>query len=256
MKIKAKVVRRTRIDPDQSVRLDHVRVAARDYSSRSFAKFTAIGSRLEQCRFNNVRIGDASFGSGREMSEYVECNFDGLQFDHGGGHARFVRCSFRDVYIREWLAQSTELIDCTFSGRIDWAVFCGRIPIEKARTDLHREQNVFRGNDFSDTQLMEPDFRGGIDLTQQRLPSGPEYLYVADAASAITRVESGLKEWNCNAEVRRAALLIADTFTRIVKEGQQQLLLRPEGSFRMPGVTFPREALDKIFELLRGKVEP
>src|SRR5215471_18034070 len=112
MRIKARVVGRTKVNPDQSVTLDHVRVAARDYSSRSLAKFTAIGSRLEECRFDDARIGDASFGSGREMSEYIECTFDGLHFDHGGGNARFVRCSFRDVYIREWLTQSTELVDC------------------------------------------------------------------------------------------------------------------------------------------------
>jgi hypothetical protein len=252
MRIKARVVGRTKVNPDEYLTLDHVRAAARDYSSPTVAKFTAIGSRLEQCRFNDARLGNAYFGSGREMSEYIECTFDGLHFDHGGGHARFVRCSFRDVYIREWLAQSTELIDCTFSGRIDWAAFCGRIPIEETRRYLHRERNEFRGNDFSQTQLIEPDFRGGIDLTQQRLPSGPEYLYVADAPSAIARLQSGLESWNSNPEVRRAALIIAGTLTRTVKEGQRQLFLRPEGYYRMSEDTFPREALDKVFGLLRG----
>lgn len=252
MKIRARVVGRRKVDPDQYLTLDHAHAVARDYSSKTIAKFTAIGSRLEQCRFNNMRIGDASFGSGQEVSEYVECTFDGLHFDHGGGHARFVRCSFRDVYIHEWQAQSTELIDCVFSGRIDWAVFCGRIPIEETRRQLHRERNEFHGNDFSHAQLTEPDFRGGIDLTRQRLPSGPEYLYVADASSTITRLRSAIERWNSSPGVRRAALIIADTLTRIVTEGQQQLLLRPEGYYRMSEDTFPREALDKVFGLLRG----
>jgi hypothetical protein len=224
-----------------------------EYSLRRIEKFTAIGSRLERCRFDNARIIDASFGAGREMSEYVECNFDGIDIGHAGGHARFVRCSFRDVVIGEWLAQSTELIDCTFSGRLGWAMFFGRIPIEEVRKFLHRERNEFRGNDFSDMKLFGVDFGGGIDLMQQRLPSGPEYLYVADAASAVARLQTRLEEWNSNPEARRAALIIADTFTKIVKGGQQQLFLQPGAYYRMSEKTFPREALDKVFGLLRNE---
>ena len=253
MKIKARVVGRTKIDPNQLLTLDHVRVSAQDYSSRMLAMFTAIGSRLEQCSFNNARIGSASFGAGREMSEYVECTFDGLHFDHGGGHARFVRCSFRDVYIHEWQGQSTELIDCTVSGRINWAVFFGRIPIENDRRALRRERNEFHGNDFSNAQLMQPDFRGGIDLTKQRLPSGSEYLYVADAASAVARLKSGLEQWDASREVRRDASITANIFEGIVRQGQRQLFLRPASYYRMSGDTLEREALDRVFDLLRNE---
>jgi uncharacterized protein YjbI with pentapeptide repeats len=256
MKIKARVVGRTKIDPDQLLTLDHVRVSAQDYSSRTLVMFTAIGSRLEQCRFNNARIGDASFGAGREMSEYIECTFDGLHFDFGGGNARFVRCSFRDVYIREWLCQSTELIDCTFSGRINWAAFCGRIPIEGVRRDLHRERNEFHGNDFSNTQLIDPDFSGGIDLTKQRLPSGPEYLYIADAVSAVARLRAGLDNCNFSPEARRHALISAHIFDLVVGQGQKQLFLRPEAHYRLSEEISEREALDTVFALLRNESQP
>jgi|SRR5208283_1043857 len=255
MKIKARVVSRTRKNPNQFVTLDHVRVNDQDYSFRRIEMFTAIGSRLRQCRFKNARIGHASFGAGREMSEYVECNFDGIDIGHAGGHARFVKCSFRDVDIQEWLAQSLELIDCTFSGRLGWAAFCGRIPIEEDRRFLHRERNEFHGNDFSEMKLIEPDFRGGIDLTQQRLPAGPEYLYVADATSAVARLRSGLENWNPNPDVHRSALILADTFTMIVKGGQQQLFLQPGVYYRMSEKTFPREALDRVFGLLRNEAQ-
>ena len=159
MKIKVGVVGRTKIDPDQQVTLDHVRLSGQDYSFRSLRKFCAIGSRLQQCRFNNARISHASFGSGREMSEYVECTFDGVHFDHGGGNARFVGCSFLDVYFREWLGQSSELIDCTFSGRINWAVFCGKIPLRiSAETCAASATNftgmIFRGRTWSTSILL------------------------------------------------------------------------------------------------------
>ena len=254
MRTKARVTGRARKDPDQFVTLDHARVNGQDYSVRTIQKFTAIGSCLEQCCFKNARIRDASFGAGREMSEYVECNFDGMHFHHGRGHARFVKCSFRGVDIREWFGQGTELIDCTFSGRLGTAMFFGKIPIGEDRRFLHRERNEFRGNDFSEMKFFDVNFGGGIDLTQQRLPSGPEYLYVADAASAIARLQSGLERWNSNPEARRAALTIAGTFTKIVKAGQQQLFLQPEGWYRMSDKTFPRESLDKLFSLLGGQI--
>jgi len=253
MKIKARVVGRTKIDPNQFITLDHVQVSDQDYSNRNLAMFTAIGSRLKQCHFTEARIAHASFGAGREMSEYVDCSFDRIHVDYAGGHARFVRCSFRDVYIQKWLAQSTELIDCAFSGRIDWAVFCSRIPIERMRKDLRRERNEFRGNDFSNVRLVEPDFRDGIDLTEQRLPTGPEYLYVPDALSAVKRLRSALEDWDSSAETRRHAFIWLHIFEEIVKRGQKQLFLRPQSNYRLSEEAPEREALDKVFELLRGE---
>jgi hypothetical protein len=254
VKIKAGVVGKTRIDPDQFVTLDHVQISGQDYSFWEIRKFTAIASRIKQCRFSNARIGDASFGSGRQVSEYVECNFDGINIDHVGGHARFVRCSFRDVYIQEWLGQSTELIDCTFSGRLGTAVFCGRIPIEGVRRDLHRDRNEFRGNDFSEMEFTGIDFRGGVDLTQQKLPAGPAYIYVADAARAVARLRTALEAWSTDPEVRSEALFTAHLFEEIVGQGQQQLFLRPDTYYRLSGKS-SREEFDKVFSILRAETD-
>jgi hypothetical protein len=201
-------------------------------------------------------VGTARFGAGREISEYIECIFGGVHFDHGGGHARFVRCFFRDVHIREWLGQSTELVDCTFSGRIDWAVFCGKIPIEQVRRDLGRERNEFHGNDFSDVNLMTPDFRCGIDLMEQRLPSGPEYLFVPGAISALARVRAGIETWNRSGEAHRIARIWIHSCELIVKQGQKQLFMRPEVEYRLSEDTSNREALDRIFALLRMDSRP
>jgi hypothetical protein len=247
-------VRREKIpDPNEFMILDHVRLKGQDYSLRKLQKFTGIGARLEGCRFTNAIINDAGFGDGREMSEYVDCNFDGAHIDHMAGHARFVKCSFLNVRIEQWLGQTTELIDCTFSGRIGWAVFFGKIPIEEARRDLRRERNEFRGNDFSNLNLIEPDFRGGINLLDQRLPSGPEYFYVADAVSAFARLRNVLENWDTDAELRKKALSFIHPYELIVKGGQKQLLLRPDSFYGDSQVE--REAADKIFAVLGTESE-
>jgi len=253
MKIKAKVVGRINIDPDQLVTLDHVRRTGEDYSQRKIMKFTAIGSSLERCLFANAQIDDASFGSGREMSEYIECSFDGMRFSHGGGHARFVRCSFRNVNLRDWFARSTEMIDCVLGGRLHTAIFCGRIPVAEEREFLGREFNEFHGNDFSALKMVDVNFNKGIDLTQQQLPSDPRYIYVPDAPMAVTRVQAGLNIWDANPELRRSAQIIADGYKRIVDEGQQQLFEQLDTYYQYSKKTFPREAIDKVFALLRGE---
>ncbi len=60
------------------------------------------------------------------MSEYIECSFDGLRFWHGGGFARFVRCSFRNINVRDWFCFGAEFIDCVFTGRFEDAFLTAR----------------------------------------------------------------------------------------------------------------------------------
>lgn len=254
MKIKVKVVGRIEVPKDRCVVLDHVRLTGEDFfPDRELMQFCVIGSRLERCRFDGFCMLKtyASFGAGTEQSEYIDCTFDGAKmYISPGGRERFVRCSFRNVDIREWLCTTTELIDCTFSGRLRKAIFHGTVP-EKDGALLGRKRNEFHGNDFSGMDLINVDFRKGIDLTQQRLPSGPQYLYLPDAAASLARARSELVNWEGSPEACRVALQMVDNWLEdeVLKDGQQQLFLRPENYYGYSAL--PREAIDKVFSLLR-----
>jgi hypothetical protein len=103
MEIRARVVARAKIDSEKSVVLSREKLHGADFSGRRLEHFSSEASRLEACRFDKVRIESASFGAGRAPSEYLECSFDGARIRFGpGGFARFVRCSFRDVDLRDW----------------------------------------------------------------------------------------------------------------------------------------------------------
>jgi hypothetical protein len=206
----------------------------------------AVGSRLENCRFENAQIQDASFGAGREMSEYIECSFDGVRFDHGSGLARFVRCSFKNIDFRNWLCFGTEMIDCLFTGRMEGCIFNGTV-MKGYQLFLGRERNEFYGNDFSGMAFMDVTFRTGIDLTKQRLPLDPGYLYLPDAPAALARAKSAAHEWS-DSELRRQVLLFLESFEFELEGGQRQLLLRADLQ-----TAYPRETTDKAFALLRGK---
>jgi uncharacterized protein YjbI with pentapeptide repeats len=248
MRFEAKVVGKMRIDPEKYVVLDHARLCNVDYSGRKFQQFCTIGCRMEGCHFQNVRINDAQFGAGRENSEFIQCVFDGARMKRvSGGPSRFVRCSFRNVDIRHWIARAVELVDCVFTGRLRETVFNGRVP-EELRGYIGRSINEFDGNDFSNTDFVDVGFRTGVDLTKQKLPSGPEYLYLPDAESSLRRARLELLGWDAS-ECRRVAMTMLSGMERDVLDGQAQLLLRASSYY--PYKSLPREAVDALFASLR-----
>lgn len=245
MSFQARSVGNVSISDNNRIVLDHKDLRGVDFSGRKLLQFSAVGSRLQSSQFNHARINNASFGAGREPSEYIECTFDGSHIRFGpGGYARFVRCSFRNVDLRDWFCFTVELIDCTFTGRIRKAIFNGTVPEDK-RAVLGRKSNEFRGNDFSGMNLLDVAFRTGINLAEQRLPSGPSYLFLADARSSVQRVRSEVIGWQ-ELEVRQSAMAIVKTLEETVHDGQEQLLLRADNYSH-----FPDKAVKAVFNVLR-----
>ena len=248
MRIETRSKGRMTILDDQRVVLDHAKLHGEDYSGRRLLQFASIGSHLRACNFDKVRIQSASFGSGRETSEFVECTFNGARMDMGpGGFSRFVRCSFQDVTVRNWICFAVEMIDCKFSGRLETAIFNGTVPEDK-RAIIGRASNAFHGNDFSAMDLRDVTFRTGIDLTKQILPSGKDYLFLPYAAAAVSQAKSRVVGWN-DEEMRRAAMAIIQGLEYELLDGQQQLLLRPSDRDGISGIR--RKAVDSLFALLR-----
>lgn len=246
LEVKVRTTGRMTVREDQLLRFKHQHVVDMDFSGRKVLQLAATGSKIERCRFDKVRAESCAFGTGKELSEYIDCSFDGLRFRHGnGGYSRFVRCHFRNVDLQEWFCYSTEFIDCTFSGRLRKAIFMGSVP-EDERSFVRREHNEFRGNDFSAMTLEDVAFRNGIDLTLQRLPSGPKYLHVPDAEDAVRRARTAVITWR-DLERRRDALVLINILDREVQNGQRQLFLCVDDY----GKAF-RATNEAVFALVRG----
>ncbi|WP_433077782.1 hypothetical protein ACQP1P_35470 [Dactylosporangium sp. CA-052675] len=194
------------------------------YAGRRMTKFAAIGSTFERCSFADVVCDDASFGAGTVQSEYRQCVFDGARLRMpAAGFARFVDCSFRNVNLRTWECNAVELVGCVFTGTLRSGWFSHVVPF--ADVDIvGREHNTIVDNDFTDLRMTGFDFLGGVDLSRQRLPAGPDYLYVPDGPAALAALAGALP--GCPQPLRPAVDRLLIGLRRLVDEGQRQLWLR------------------------------
>jgi hypothetical protein len=163
-----------------------------------------------------------------------------------GGLARFERCSFRDVDLRDWTCFETELVDCVFTGRMRRSFFNGTVREELVEA-LGRTSNEFRGNDFSGMDLIDVGFRTGIDLSLQRLPTGEQYVYLADAERALQRArERVIASGRVRLRGEHGDVVpVIDVALKNVRNGQRQVLVRKDDYSRIP-----QAELDTIFDIL------
>jgi hypothetical protein len=155
-------------------------------------------SSLTRCTFKNIETRSASFGGGRKQSLYTDCVFEQCDFEVSvAGNARFIGCEFKSCKLVHIFGVALELIDCTFpSTTIRSSVFHGKVPADSPLS-AYRKLNVFRDNDFSLSELIDTDFRGGIELVEHCMPRGRGYFFVDDIPRALHAAEvlaNGLTE--------------------------------------------------------------
>jgi hypothetical protein len=103
--------------------------------------------------------------------------------------SRFERCVFDGARLRDLRLDNTEFIDCVFRGRIWHTIFFGSPSRWGGDAEPRRLANEWRGNDFTQADLVDVDFRD-IDLAAQRWPTGVDEYALLDridqrAAAAI-----------------------------------------------------------------------
>lgn len=203
-------------------------VEAVDRSGVRTPEFVSIGTEFINCRFESMRIDRAGFGAGMNLSTYRGCSFDRTRIkDVGGGLVRFEGCSFRDVVITGWSLQACDVVDCVFSGTMKSGRGGGSFwgaPQAYLSRQLGKSDNEFRGNDFSGCALVGMDFRNGVDLTLQVLPTGPQYVYVQDGLAAVDRAQPMVEAWSDDRN-RAKALGLLEIVRKDLLGRQRQLFL-------------------------------
>jgi hypothetical protein len=176
-----------------------------------------------------MQIGDAKWGLGDRQSIYEDCSFDRTTMHmYAPGNALFMGCSFRGVKITGFFSHGLEFVDCVFTGAINTGVVLGTPPPQTGRSS-----NRFTGNDLSGVKLRSVDFRQGVDLALNKMPTGPDDLVVLDAARKLASARNRLLAMSASG-VRDRALVSLGTWQKFVDAGQEQLYLRrgKDGSHR------------------------
>lgn len=199
-------------------------VSGVDLSGRKF-RLLSIGATWVDCDFSGCVLEDPPWGSGRSRSVFAGCKFDGAVIRNPGGYVRFANCSFENVRISSWRGNQVDLVDCVFSGTLKTGYFC-HVPLPDPLFP-HWVPNEVVGNDFSRAKLVDWEFRGGVDLERQVLPSGPDYFYFPDAEAAQVCGERIAAQWED--PVQRDRLLFWMTLAQAaIDGGQRQRLERPK----------------------------
>ncbi|WP_175926373.1 hypothetical protein [Burkholderia cepacia] len=218
------MIARKNIDASEVLHLDHVHVSDVSYSGKNVSRLVVTQSKFESCDFSHMKAGQACFGAGMERSIYKKCTFDNSVIRASApGVARFEECTFLGSHFSELNCRNVEFVDCVFSGSIDKGYFCGSInanglPIKKIE---------FHGNDFSLAELIDIDFRSGIDLAKQKLPIGDQYFYIDRVEDFLDGLDSLVSM--APLEEKKILNVLRQMIERDFSGGQLQIFLNSNG---------------------------
>ena len=224
--------------------VDHEQVVGVDYSALALKRFGSHGSRFENCKFEGLRLDSLSFGAGKVPSEYYNCSFDGSTFYANTllGRARFVGCTFRNIRSSRFKLAAGDLIDCVFTGKMDRTQIWGRTGPD---ADVYGDRvNTIEGNDFSGVDFGDTDFRFGVDLREQILPTGEDYLFIPDAGQVLARAYKEAVTMT-DLETRAVMIRMIEQHQEYVAAGQRDLF---SSKRRIP--KFIRDDFKNFFDLI------
>ena len=170
-----------------------------ELKSQSFEGYTFEGGRFSSvsisecefraCTFDRIKSKSVSLGGGSKQSRYVECIFKSCEFNFFAlGNALFEKCSFESCKFSNLFSVAGEFVDCSFSGtEIKKGALNYKVPEDLAGS-YRRRTNCVEGNDFTQSTLVDFDFRGGVSLLESQFPLLSRYVFVADTCLAAKRL--------------------------------------------------------------------
>jgi hypothetical protein len=225
--LKIEVHKKGRVSPSdlRLLVIDRETRVSESFSNLKLDGLSVIESSLSQCVFEDIRARSTCFGEGLQQSVLEDCVFRRCHFMFGTvGNVRLVRCQFESCRLENVMGTKLELIECAFPDTtIKKGVFHRRVEAS-AKVQPWRTLNEIRDNDFSQAELDDVDFRGGVDLTKQKLPTGDEYLFVRDTCKALEIVKAMQSSIVEKDELKRSQLLASLLDFYCSSEQKMQLL--------------------------------
>lgn len=171
---------------------------------------------MRDCVFEDVRVDHfAAVGHRGVPLEFVNCIFKNCDITANlVTNSSFESVTFSGGWLRGWRCLGSSFINCAFScqvvsGFVDASPYAGS-----------QRANVSR-NDFSDADLCDFEFRGGVDLTQQRLPTAPPYRVVWDCRGLLDYLSTKVTIKSIDDPSRKSDLEVFATLLNANLQGGQ-----------------------------------
>ncbi len=165
-----------------------------DLSRQRIPRLSVSATLFERCDFSRSQV--VGVLGVRPWATYRDCTF--VRTDLRGAApslARFERCTFDNAKLDKWFATSAEFVDCRFSGPLRSMRFAGSVWPAEVAQKLGPRRLEFVGNDFSEAELVDVDFVGGVDIGAQRWPSSPDYAIIEDLPDGLAAAEQEIARW-------------------------------------------------------------
>jgi len=214
-----------------------------DFSGTRIDDFVAERSTFRACDFSRMRIGAGTMGADARTA-YIECHFDRARLAGVDAlFARFERCSFDHADLKQFSAVNAEFVDCHFAGRVESVGFAGAPDPNLAHWIREvRTKSEFRGNDFTQAELIDCTFGRGVDLSAQKLPESNAYIRLDRIRERIPRTRAKVSTWQDD-RAREEALLMLRLYE--MGSGTQDELFARRDDMKMPP-----QIRDRVWELL------
>lgn len=230
------------------VLLQHATLSDVDFGRASFDKLAPSGCTFVSCDFRKATVDRRlqPLFKAKRRNLFRDCRFDGADLRAiDPGTSRFESCVFDGADLDGWSAQTAEFVDCHFAGRLARVRFYGK-PWRPgaAELDPKRTSNEFRGNDFSEAELVDVAFLMGIDLARQRWPEGDDYVRLDRIHQRLTRGRTEIARWK-DLTARSEALDMVRTLSFLYMQQNDVIARRAD-----PETTTTPEIQRKVWDAL------
>jgi fluoroquinolone resistance protein len=170
------------------------------------------GCQFVDVDFYKASLQDASIGidgSTYIRVSFLKANFAGASFIR----PQFKECDFSDARLKGIDFFLSNFIDCKFRGRLEsvWFRRHYRLPSDE-RNFGKATPNEMRHVDFSEAELWDVTFTGGLDLSQVVLPHDGFHLLFRNFGAALLKARQAINALAWSDEEKKEAKIMIESF--------------------------------------------
>jgi uncharacterized protein YjbI with pentapeptide repeats len=185
------------------------------------------------CRFTDADFYKANLrgaGIGIDGSTYLRVSF--READFSGAHfyrGQFTDCDFSDARLRKIDFYVSNFVNCKFRGRLEsvWFRRCYPLPSDE-RTFGKAVPNEMRNVDFSEAELWEVMYTGGLDLSHVILPQDGNHILLCHFDVALTKVRDIMDTLAWSEEDKKRVMISVKSYLVFAHEQPMKILNKRE----------------------------